>query len=103
MFKTGEVLCLRTTGERVILLNPDVNGDGEGYVVSLRRPTIGESGIVWHEETFYAFELESAESHLRREAEEMYLKAKLQNEMQERLEEEEAGARKKKAETLLVN
>jgi len=102
MLKAGDVLCLRTTGERCVVLYPDVKYD-EGSVVQVRRPTVGENGITWHREDFFAFELETAEEHLRREAEEMYLKAKLQNEMQEKLDAEERNSAKKKAEALLVN
>jgi hypothetical protein len=103
MKEVGDILCMRVTGERVVVLNPDVNGDGDGYIVLVRRPTIGENGITWHEQNYYDFELETAEQHLEREAEEMYLKAKLQNKMQEKLEREESEGRKARAEKLLVN
>ncbi len=93
----GKIMCYKTTGELCTIL-------GENKInpklTNIRRPVMShENGISHIYETVYDFELETVEDHLRREAKEMLLKVRIQDEM---TEEMEAGKKAKTA-NLLVN
>ena len=78
--KAGDILCIKTTGELVVVLHvyPD-----EGKV-EVRRPTMTrDNGIIHNAEVLLKTELETSEDHLRREANEMLIKEKIQNEFLE--------------------
>lgn len=98
-FEQGKIVCLRTTGELVMLLKDIKEGTFSGTFL-VRRPLMTRNGIVHVEDNFRPFELETVEQHLRHEANEMFLKSQIQEELQERLEQ---ASDKKKAGNLLVN
>jgi hypothetical protein len=72
----------------VFVLGAYANGD-----LNVRRPVMTRDGIRHQEDSFTKAEIETVESHLRRELEEMKLKAKLQKEA---FAEEEAPIAAKK-------
>lgn len=73
-FQEGEIVCVKTTGERVIVL--DLPGDDADFY-DVRRPVIFNSGEIKHEETsFLEFELETLEDHIERQIAEQRLIAK---------------------------
>jgi hypothetical protein len=76
-------MCLRTTGELCLVKE---ERDGRLYVT---RPIVSKDGIRHEADFFLPFELETVEEHLRHEAREMVLKARIQREMQKTIEEEE--------------
>lgn len=84
------IMCLRATGEIVFVLGTYDNGE-----IKVRRPVMTRDGIRHQEDGFTAAEIETVESHLRRELEEMKLKAKLQKEAFAEEEEETRLASKK--------
>jgi hypothetical protein len=72
----GQVFCYKTTGELCIVIRLEDAG------VVVRRPVMShENGITHSLDRVAEFELESIEDHLRREAKEMVLKTKIQDEM----------------------
>lgn len=74
-FILGDVLCLRTTGERVCVIDTDTSDEK----TEVRRAVIGEGGAISHSpEWFFDFELESVEDHANRQVSEMILKSKAQ-------------------------
>jgi hypothetical protein len=83
------IMCLRATGEIVFVLGTYDSGN-----IRVRRPIMTRDGILHQEDSFTAAEIETVESHLKRELEEMKLKAKLQKEAF--AEEEEAQLASKK-------
>lgn len=94
MIEPGTVLCLKTTGELIIVL------EGNEKEVAVRRPVMShENGISHVTSIVLPFELETIEEHLRREAKEMVLKTKIQDEMMAEL----AKAQKDKPVQELVN
>lgn len=84
------IMCLRTTGEIVFILGAYESGD-----IKVRRPVMTRDGIVHQEDGFTEAEIETVESHLRRELEEMKMKARLQKEAFASEEEEAPVATKK--------
>lgn len=75
-FLTGNILCIKTTGERVCVLGSDT----VGFMV--RRAVIGDGGKINHEqETFFSFELETVNDHAKRQVSEMILKTEAQVEL----------------------
>lgn len=78
--KFGDILCLKTTGELVFVLGEPA-ADSENKSISVRRPTMTREGIIHSTDVFYQAELETPEEHLRHEAQEMVLKADIQEEM----------------------
>jgi hypothetical protein len=91
----GDILCIKTTGELVIVL-----GKNEDGTVNVRRPSMGKDGIYHSQNSFFEFELQTSEEHLRQEANEMILKNRIQKETLKKMEDEEDKA---KAANLLVN
>lgn len=79
----GDIVCYKTTGELAVVLatHEALNQ------VDVRRPIMTENGIKQEVTTSYTFELETPEVHLRREAQEMVLKIKIQQEVQKQLAE----------------
>ncbi len=95
--KPGTVACLRTTGELCIVIR---DAQADGGMVFVRRPLMShENGIQHSEDTFFPFELETVEEHLRHEAKEMLLKTQIQEEMMAEMD----NAKKSKIEKMLVN
>ncbi len=95
MFEPGQIMCHKTTGELVVVL--ELVGE-RGVEVS--RPVMShENGITHVKNAVYTFELETVEEHLRREAKEMVLKTKIQEEMMAELD----AGKKSKVENLLIN
>ncbi len=95
--KPGQVMCLKTTGELCIVIK---DLQAESGQVLVRRPLMShENGIQHSEDSFYPFELESVEEHLRHEAKEMLLKTQIQEEMMAEMD----NAKKSKIEKMLVN
>ena len=91
----GQIVCLKSTGELCVVLGEN----DDGVSINIRRPKMSHEDGINHEEMFvYPFELETVEEHLRREAKEMVLKVKIQEEMQE-----EIDRTKKKPADVLVN
>lgn len=83
MIKT--VACVKTTGEHVFVLRTLTANEliAQGYqadavVYFVRRPSVGNKGLFHYPETFTSDELESVEDNLKREINEMVLKAKMQ-------------------------
>lgn len=98
--KPGELVCLKSTGELCVILGPAVDVHPQEGHYQIRRPVMThDNGIKQVTEDVYAFELETEEEHLRREAKSMLLKVKIQDEMTEQLESE----KKDKLGKLLVN
>ena len=102
----GQVMCFKTTGELCIILKPKpvLLPVGDNITVELprasqfyvRRPVSShENGISHREEIVYAFELETVEEHLRREAKEMVLKIQIQEEMTEAIDQAKKGTKEK--------
>lgn len=90
----GSIMCLKSTGELCIVLECIENGR-----IGIRRPKMSHEDGINHEIMLVNdFELETVEEHLRREAKEMVLKVKIQEEMQEELDRA-----KKKPGDVLVN
>jgi hypothetical protein len=79
--KFGDLLCLKTTGELVFVLEVFPGTDDTAPQVEVRRPTMTREGITHAEDMFYQDELETPEQHLRYEAKEMVLKANIQEEI----------------------
>jgi hypothetical protein len=76
----GDIFCVKTTGELVSII--EVNDDKS--TVLTRRPSMTkDNGIVHYQDTFLQCEVETSEEHLRREANEMLIKEKIQNEFVE--------------------
>jgi hypothetical protein len=86
-------MCLKATGEIIFVLGTYDNGD-----IKVRRPVMTRDGIEHHLDAFNAEEIETVESHLRKELDEMKLKAKLQKEAFA-AEEEEAPVATKRTDT----
>lgn len=77
MFLPGTLLVYKTTGELCVVLHEE--DDGEYQV---RRPCMTHDyGIKHAIDTVAEFELETEEDHLRREAQSMVMKAKIQEEI----------------------
>lgn len=83
MFKSGDVVVLKTTGEMAIVLGPAPQA---GWF-SIRRPVMTRDGIIHEKDVMHELELESSEDHLNREANEMILKVRIQEEMQEKIDD----------------
>lgn len=85
MINIGEVYALKTSGERVVVLNEAAmprNVEGEFYTV--RRPMNStENGISHVLETYSSDELETLTDNLSRDLNEMKLKMKLNKELSE--------------------
>jgi hypothetical protein len=72
----GDIVCVKTTGERVCVLNQTRD------IVQVRRPVGGPDGSVSHEVSeFNEFELETLKDHAARQVSEMILKANAQKEL----------------------
>lgn len=92
-FNVGEILCIKTTSERVCVLWVDATSNEVG----IRRPIAFEGGNIQHsEEKFSDFELETVTNHAERQVNEMILKSKAQvklmkveTKLQKELEEDE--------------
>ena len=98
MLDPGTVLCRKTTGELCIVIK-ETSQEGVDLIV-VRRPVMThENGISHSLEGIFAFELETVEAHLRREAKEMVLKSQIQDEMMQELE----NSKKKPGVKELVN
>lgn len=70
---SGDVLVLKTTGEKVIVL-PRIAAQPDD-LETVRRATITEDNGIFHaKETFFNFELETLEEHADRQIEEQKLK-----------------------------
>lgn len=80
----GDIVCFKTTGELAVVLYVGLEDKNE---VDVRRPIMTENGIKQEVTTCFTFELETPEGHLRREAQEMILKMKIQQEVQKQLAE----------------
>jgi hypothetical protein len=86
----GTILCFKTTGELCVVLSG--YNDGMQEAVQIRRPVMTHSdGIKQVVEKVFPFELETVEEHLRREAKEMLLKTKIQDEMMVELQKAQAA------------
>lgn len=72
--KLGEVWALKTTGELVVVIGT-INTDD---TIHVRRPVMGSDGVTHKVETYWPFELEPTEDHLRREAHEQLNKMIIQ-------------------------
>ena len=83
------IMCLKATGEIVYVLEDTQDG------VRVRRPIMTRDGIRHDVDVFTAAEIETVEAHLRKELDEMKLKAKLQKEAFASEEEEAPVAAKK--------
>jgi len=94
-----EIKALKTTGERVFVLT-ERQEDG---LCTVRRAQMTENGIFHAEDSFYKQELESIEDNIRREANEMLLKARIQKELLDALKKEEGEADNSLAARLQVN
>jgi hypothetical protein len=82
MFEPGSIVCLKTTGEIVVVLGPAEEGE-----FTIRRPVMtSKDGIRHSIDNVFAIELETEEEHLRREAAAMILKIKIQDELQDQME-----------------
>ena len=87
-FVTGSIAVLKTTGEKVVVLNTS-QVVGQPPVVSVRRPVdTKECGLQHVENSFYEFELETFEQQLDRRLEE----AKYVDAAEARLREEAKAA-----------
>lgn len=76
MINVGEILALKTTGEKVFIL--DVNEKA----VTVRRAHTGESGVYAHKtETFTVGEVETPKQHMQRQIAEMIEKGECQKEL----------------------
>jgi len=84
----GMILCLKLTGELVMVLGTVPEG------TAVRRPISGRAGISHSNEVFQDFELETIEAHYLREANDMVLKIKAQNVATEKIAEMDAEKRK---------
>lgn len=91
-FEQGKILCVKTTGELVTLVSVNENGTWDA-----NRPVMTRDGILHRTDSFFPFELETQESHLNREADDMFLKSQIQAALQERID----NAEKQKAEKTL--
>lgn len=97
----GDILCLKTTGELCFILRV-YEAEGQRTTVDVRRPVMGREGITHMTDSFFAEELETAEQHLRHEANEMVLKLDIQQEIMAK-REEEASKVSEKEPNLQVN
>lgn len=79
--ETGDILCIKTTGELVTVLTVYSTSDE----VDVRRPVSGRDGISHEKLTLQTVELETEEQHLNREANAMILKVKIQKELDKQL------------------
>ena len=71
--KVGEVLCLKTSGEKVFILAVEEDK------ITVRRPFVGESGVYKHAiENFTLGELETISEHMYRQVDEMLQKGDAQ-------------------------
>jgi hypothetical protein len=86
--KPGTILCLKTTGELVLILK-EIEGNEGRESVLVRRPVMGRDGIGHMSDLVFPFELETVEEHLRGEAKELLLKSKIQKAFFESAQEDE--------------
>lgn len=88
----GTIMSLKVTGERVFVLEENLNGGGiyQGSY-RVRRPVVGPNGITHSEEYFTADELESVEDSIRRELSDILLKRKLEQELYEQFQAEQSN------------
>jgi hypothetical protein len=84
--------CVKTTGERVFVLEETVDKNTDKTVVTVRRPIVGKNGLFHQIETFRKDELETVNESLDRDLAEMILKAKKQQDaLKAARKEEEAN------------
>jgi hypothetical protein len=82
MFKVGDLVVLKNTGDPVQIIGYEPVPEGaqvEAFIV--RRPDAGQSGLTYHQDTFFKFELCTLKQFLARKIKE----AQLQKKMQKRL------------------
>jgi hypothetical protein len=91
----GTVGALKCTGERVFVLNESQTA----YTV--RRPSVGQSGITHAVEEFDKVEVETIEDNIIRELKEMVLKGRLQNSVLKQAREEDEASQPKEAGKLI--
>jgi len=87
-FKVGSIVVSKITGQYLNVIGKTVEGLPQ-ITVRLARET-KDNGTYYEEFTFLPEELESVESHLRRELGEMELRQTLLAEAQKRLEQRKA-------------
>jgi hypothetical protein len=75
----GDIMCVKTTGERVCVLGFTLDQEGE---LRVRRPVIGDGGTISHEKiTLNDFEIETITEHAKRQVAEMILKSEAQKDL----------------------
>ena len=75
-FQEGDIVCVKTTGERVFVRSLDTS------TATVRRAIVGEFGIAGYEEVkFDANEVETIKDHASRQVSEMILKAEAQKDL----------------------
>jgi hypothetical protein len=72
--------CVKTTGERVFVLEENVDKNTKQTIVTVRRPIVGKNGLFHQIETFRLDELETVNESLDRDLAEMVLKGEKQAE-----------------------
>lgn len=76
-FKVRDIAVIKVTGEKVFVVSLQNNGTYES--VSVRRPSIMESGAIQHNiETFFPDELEALSEHADRQVAELMIKQRAQ-------------------------
>jgi|ERR1035437_1131235 hypothetical protein len=106
MLEPGEIMCRKTTGELVLIIEKSVpelaSVQDHKEAVVVRRPVMTHNlGISHSLEVVYICELETMEEHLRREANEMIFKSKLQDEVMDELREYQESRQSKKKDVLV--
>ena len=68
MFKPGDLAYLKTTGEKVVIIDSNATPNTVASRYDVRRPVATkDNGLIHSEDTFNDFELETFEEQLKRE------------------------------------
>ena len=95
-FLVGDIVCVKTTGERVCVLG---NTDNMGHIQVRRATPVNDGGMVYVDTEFNDFEVETIPDHAKRQVSECIIKAEAQKELikaetkfQQELEAEEMAS-----------
>jgi len=94
-FRPGNLVVIRTTGEKVMVLEGFISEVLEGYVrYVVRRPSVSKEGFINHEgDEFYEFELATIEEFGNAQVDEILLKDKIEDRLQEARRESRSSER----------